>query len=741
MTLRWRTACGDPRSCVLKIVRLALIAVALLLGLALAGAALFVLTFNPNQLREPLQRWVHAQTGRTLSIPGDLQVTIFPQLGVKLGVATLSEKNSAAPFLSVDAGNVSVALLPLLQGKTVIDGVEIKKLKLHLVRSRQGEYNFADLLRPFTPATPSAGAAAEPATTTPSLQFDISRVQLQNASITLRDEQRGEQWQVSQLEVITGRLGAGATGNLSVSATFAASPMHVNLKFSLASAYTIGAAWQNLTLDDMQIKASGRVADLTGLRAEGHASASIGLPALDLALQKPRLNIAIDTAQGPLQVSASGTVLHQSGDRWSLTGLDTQGSLTRETLSLQTRVRSERVEVTTKRINSPRVALTVSGKGQTPEAAVSLTLAGAVASALDRPALDTQLSGDLDGAPIKLSVKATWPSKPDIQFDLQAGALNLDRLLALAGGSRAPTANDSRPIKAATPPSALPSNPLRVLQRVNGRGRLRVEQVDVNKIIARQLDATLTLNEGQLSVSPLAAELFGGRTQGSLSVQANSQRVTLRQSAEGLDLAAATTALTGNALLAGQGSVSIDLAATGLSTDAIKRTVSGSASARLTQGALNGVDLAAILSGAQRAAQDGNAASGSPSGRTHFAELSASAVLTEGVATNKDLLFQSSLFRVQGSGTVNLPQSSLNYDLRVVLLEPPKSWVGGDILNLLGLTIPIAVTGPFDQLTYQVDAVALATGLARNRATNIITKPIEELLPSVGDRLKGLFGR
>src|SRR6185503_5860198 len=91
---------------------------------------------------------VKEKTGRTLKLAGNLEVAFWPSLGAKVGGVSLSEKDGAAEFLSLQSAHASVAVLPLLHGSVLVDGIRVSGLKANIVKNKDGTFNFSDLLQP-----------------------------------------------------------------------------------------------------------------------------------------------------------------------------------------------------------------------------------------------------------------------------------------------------------------------------------------------------------------------------------------------------------------------------------------------------------------------------------------------------------------------------------------------------------------------------------------------------------------
>src|SRR3954467_11833833 len=113
----------------MKTMKIVLWVVGGVLILAVAGAAVFALRFDPNRYKGDIERLAKERTGRTLKLAGDLKVAFFPSIGATVAGVTLSEHGSEQTFLSVDSAHGAVALMPLLHGQVVVDRIDVKGLK------------------------------------------------------------------------------------------------------------------------------------------------------------------------------------------------------------------------------------------------------------------------------------------------------------------------------------------------------------------------------------------------------------------------------------------------------------------------------------------------------------------------------------------------------------------------------------------------------------------------------------
>ena len=242
----------------MKALKYLLYAVGALVALVAIGAIAFALLFDANKLKGEIERVVKQDTGRTLKLEGDLHLAFWPSIGASMGRASLSERASEATFASIDSAHVAVALLPLFRGQTLVDKVQLAGLKVNLVKRADGKFNFDDLLGAgAAPAAkrPAGAPAVGPAKAS-KVQFDITGVRIERASVSYRDLKGGQQIAVSDLELRTGRIASGVPGKLDISAAIKGTKPELDAKFKLATGYRFDAERETAELSGLDARIS-----------------------------------------------------------------------------------------------------------------------------------------------------------------------------------------------------------------------------------------------------------------------------------------------------------------------------------------------------------------------------------------------------------------------------------------------------------------------------------------------------
>jgi AsmA protein len=384
---------------------------------------------------------------------------------------------------------------------------------------------------------------------------------------------------------------------------------------------------------------------------------------------------------------------------------------------------------------------------------------------LNQFGLETKLSGtaksaslselalNLDDTHIKGNIAVADFAKPAIDFKLAVDGIDVDRYLppkaaaATAKDKEAPKAAEKS--KAATPGAAAAGAaedlPVETLRALDVRGNLTVGKLKINNANLSNLNVNISAKNGDVKLSPLAANLYGGKYNGGVLIDARGKAptLTLDENLSGINLDPLLTDLAGASKLTGTLDLQAQLNATGANADGIKRSLSGPAKITLRDGALKGVNLGMLA----RKAQAGVVMPVEEKVQTDFTEMTATLNFVQGVMSNEDLSMKSPLLRVEGAGKVNLVSEQIDYVLKTTLSATSKGQGGKETGELEGLTVPVKVSGTFAEPKYLPDL----EGLARAKAEQLLekesqkaTEKLQEKLgdevgKDVGDKLKGIL--
>jgi AsmA protein len=109
--------------------------------------------------------------------------------------------------------------------------------------------------------------------------------------------------------------------------------------------------------------------------------------------------------------------------------------------------------------------------------------------------------------------------------------------------------------------------------------------------------------------------------------------------------------------------------------------------------------------------------------------LTGTGVVARGVITNNDLAGQLPFMRIDGRGKVDLAQETLDYRLGVEILDTPGVEAGAGAAELRGHTIPVHISGPFDELNYRVDVAEVLKEEAKSRIEDAVRDKLKDIFP------------
>ncbi|MGB0127530.1 MAG: AsmA family protein [Rhodocyclaceae bacterium] len=741
----------------LKYVAFALGGFAALLAVTVA---FLLATFDAPRVKAELARIVKEKKDRTLVIEGDLALSFWPRLSLDLGRTTLSERGSQKEFAALDQVRAAVALWPLVLRRVVVDEVRIDGVSATLIHSADGTFNFDDLL-------------AKEEQESEIVRFDVAGIKLTNGHVVYRDEKAARTFDLTGVDIATGRLGNVAEGP--VAATFNAASANPQL----AASVKVSGRYR-VDLDKRQYA-------VAGLRFNA-AGDTGGLKALDLAVAAEKLEVRTDTGEFDLSQARCAINGSSGGDQFSLkaevptvtvaAGRSVAAPITLRAQWLGTQRQADvtlalaSVEKVGTAMKIPEVKAEIDAKqGQ-------LSVKGALSSALaaDLSALAGELAGlsgefalthpDMAAKSVRVPVsgslradlaKSTFGAKLSARFDASTLNAQWDAPGAAPYGSAFDIDVDQIDVDRYFPPkpeSAAASAPkeepdaidFSALRSLNMKGTVRIGNLKMRNVKASNLRFTVGAAGGQLDIAPLAANLYQGTVAGSVRLNAEGNRIALRQDLTGVSVQPLLNDAFARDLIEGRGNVSVDVATGGVNLAAMKRALQGTARVAVKNGALRGVDLPQIVRDpkVRGAAKQDLTYQASPSKKTDFADLSASFQITGGVAQNSDLLARSSLLRLTGEGSIDIPAASANYLFRASLVGAPPGLEAREFAMLKGVAMPVRATGPLDNLAYQVQVGELATGVAKAQVGARVSEAEAQLQRKARDELqrglKGLLG-
>lgn len=302
------------------------------LGLAVvvvAAGIIAVVSIDPNDHKDWIASEFHERTGRTLSLDGDVAVTLYPWLGLEVNGVGLGNAPGFgdAPFLRVDYARVRVKLLPLLRLRYEVDTVHVRGAVINLARDEQGVSNWDDLVRGDESKIedePEAGDAPE--ARVPALPLSaivLGGVAVEDASITWDDRQTAVRHDVSDLNASTAALEYGEPIDLVLSFHATSNKPAIDAAVNVTGVITYDAGERQYAVSPLDASALIRSRNVPGGETTATLSAGIGVD-LDAGTASVS-NLRIDALETSLEGRLDASRIESSTPSIS-TAVDVKGS-------------------------------------------------------------------------------------------------------------------------------------------------------------------------------------------------------------------------------------------------------------------------------------------------------------------------------------------------------------------------------------------------------------------------------
>ena len=238
----------------------------ILVGLGILAVALIVVVvftlpdiIQSDVFKLQIVQAVKQQTGRDLSIEGELDLDVFPKIGLVMGKTELSNAVGFddRPFAHVSAVHIRLALLPLLSKQVKVDEVVVEGLFLNLHRNKAGQANWDNFFK-------DADGQADQQSSSPQHDAEaglgslyIGGINIRDAQISWQDDTTGEAYRISELNLTGGAIMPGQSTSIDFSAHFASQSHQAGGMFRLTGDVLFSEADQSITMNGAVLEVDG----------------------------------------------------------------------------------------------------------------------------------------------------------------------------------------------------------------------------------------------------------------------------------------------------------------------------------------------------------------------------------------------------------------------------------------------------------------------------------------------------
>jgi AsmA protein len=679
--------------------------------LIIAGVLAIVMLVDVERYKPEIEQLVTGKTGYPLTLGGEIELSIFPWIGLSFTDLQLDNPDGFVNknFVHVKDFQARLKVVPLLSRKVEVSRFVVREPQIHLEKNAKGIWNWQKMTKIGTKApssektiTPVGGDTGEKG------GFVLESLVVEEFSITdgqvvIDDLENKLRHEVSGFNLQLDDVSLDSPVKMSLLAQLDGKPL--SLKGTVGPVGTDpGAGKLNIdlviqALDELDIQASGFLEDISGQMKYN----------LDLNVEPFSLK--------QLYSSLGLTFPVISADPKAL-----------EKVSMQANVTGDTKQV----VLSDAILL-------------------------------------LDDSSIKLDLTAKDFTRPDLAFNLAVDAIDLDRYLPPAGAENKPAAGQSTTApgekqgpeqtaagtvssgkttsgQIAETGTAIDYEPLRKLVL---KGTMKVGGLKVHGGTLSNLALDLAGRNGIFTINSFGTELYSGdiAATGNLNVQKNIPVTALDLVLQNVQVGPLLKDFAQKDIIEGMLKAQVTLNLKGDNADLIKQSLNGKGDLLFQDGALIGLDLAQMARNIKSGftlEQQGERP------KTDFAELHAPFTIKNGLVNTPETTIRSPFIRVTATGNANLVSEALDMKVKPTLVGTLKGQ--GDETQRSGLTIPVLVGGTFDKPKFTADLESLVkermpteeelgeiikTGKVPAERKEQLEKEVEQ----AKGLLKGLFGK
>lgn len=689
----------------------------LLLLLPVVAIIIFVATFDANNYKVQIIEQVEEATGRKFNIEGEIELSIFPWIGLKVDAASLGNaKGFKAPqFASIEQLDIKVHLLPLLKKE-----VEVKTLRLHglnvsLEVDKDKSNNWSGLIqssevKSSAPGNaPPVSADTKPAILDQSASDDntdsalpllnIKGIELVDSVVHYDDRSTNTNTTVSALNLKTGNLRFDEPVDVNFSARIENKEPAIDTHVKLTTKLTLNEAFTVFNLRDVVLTVVARANEFIKQDETLEIKSSI-----DVSMDEELVTLK------QLQLTALGVK--------ALADI-------KVTQLLKTPLIQGVVEV--QPFNAKSVAKRVGIELPDMENA----------KALQELSLKTKIKmqGEkLEANDFRLSVDKSvfsgWVhmlniSKQQLRYELAAEQFNADHYLPLA--TEDAVIDKSTPAYAAAVEASENAKielPIEMMRKLDLQGNLRIAALRIKTHDVKQFLMTAKAAKGEIDINPLSMQVLEGSviSKLKLNVQNKMPAYTVNMDVKQLHLGPVVDPMLKEAMknetisIKGTANLLVDIKASGETMKQLKQSSLGKIVLDMKDTEVHdfdpehymrkaiagyvqskGLDLSEAIISEYKAKQ-----------KTVFDVIHGTVNLAQGKATTNDFIMRSPQVQVTAEGQVGILQNTMDM---MSMTKLTSNRVTLD--KMLAEPIYVRVHGPFNALTYDLDRTRLAKSAVR----------------------------
>ena len=335
---------------------------------------------------------------------------------------------------------------------------------------------------------------------------------------------------------------------------------------------------------------------------------------------------------------------------------------------------------------------------------------------------------NLDQSQLNFSATASQFSRPNLKFDLSLDKIDLDRYM--------PPKSDSPPAEKTPAKDKKTKTDYAPLRRLVLDGLIKIAQLTVSKANVQDVYLKINAQNGVFNLDPMKLNMYQGNANGKAvwNVAQDIPESSLNLKINNVQAEPLLKDMLAKDILQGSTNADINLSMRGDEPELIKKTLNGKGYLKFNDGAIVGIDLAAMVRNVATAFGLTEKAGERP--KTDFTELDIPYTITNGAVNTPQSNLKSPFIRVIAAGTADLVKETLDFRVEPKAVATLKGQ--GDEAQRGGLMVPVVVSGTFSSPKFRPDVSAAAKQEIQKQILE--SKEGQSIEKKAGNVLKGILG-
>jgi AsmA protein len=693
---------------------------------------------DPNDYKDKINSVVHNQTGRVLSIPGDITLNISPTLDIAFSLGEIQLAASGdfpgTHFASSKLAEIKLALWPLLSRKQLqINSVELSGVQLNLIRKANGQTNWEDLAGKkasgVSPKSQEIKEVVKDSSKKPLLSsIDIGAVIIQDINLDYQDLQANTTASLNNFNLNVGHLQENKPFPVSAGFTFKLDNNKQPLSASITTNFTVALnlTEQHFVISDFILKGDLQGEMFPSSRIELSLMGDVEIHARDEQVELRNFVVQQGKFSAKTALSVSGFNTPAIKGTFSIAEYSPKNHLEQLGIVLP----------------------------QFSDSTVLEAFSASLGFALTSEQIELkEIQLQLDDTAINGQASVTNLTQPSYALDIHVGTVDIDRYAI----TKNTTAQKEEPSKEKSRSSQVKEDqivlPITFLKGLTFRSNIKIDGLKAAKLRTSDILITADGKDGLIRLQPFAAKLYGGTVTatGKIDVSGETPVMNIHKSLNAVELGPLFVDMTGNEEITGTANIEVDVKTMGADKKSLTKNSNGTVTLALADGKIAKLQILQTIRLAKALLDKKALTQSAATQPTGFATLTASGKLTNGVFTNNDLLAESDLMKVTGKGKVDFTTEQIDYLLTVNLTDRIERDKETGLVDLGNTPIPYRIRGTFQELEQSAAMEELLKAQAKDVLMNVLQKQLntddEKDGKSTNDAgslinkgLKGLFG-